>query len=162
MSLACPVASGAATSENPNPDNLPPPSARIAQPIPAAETCPLPQTARTLLLVEDDPFIRPLLVQILTKANFHVLPAENGLAGIELYQAKHFQIHGAIIDIVLPDIHGTEVFAEIRRISPYLPVVLISGFSTAHHLNLTGPAKFLQKPFNPQELLGTLEQLLDP
>ncbi|MFQ3670377.1 MAG: response regulator [Verrucomicrobiia bacterium] len=114
---------------------------------------------RTLLLVEDDPFIRPLLIQILNRANYEVFAAEDGNQGLDLFRNERARIHGAVIDIVLPDMEGTEIFAHIRQQNPHLPVVLISGFSTAPRLRLDGTARFLQKPFNPQELLGALDQL---
>lgn len=162
---ACVLRSPSAADKKSDPSAHPrPPSAPNLPPadqfFPASETAPIQRFSRHLLLVEDDPFIRPLLVQILTKAGYHVFAAETGSEALDIFQTQREQLHAAIVDIVLPDIHGTEVFACIRQDHPTLPVVMISGFSNAPHVALTGPATFLQKPFNPQELLGALDQLL--
>jgi DNA-binding response OmpR family regulator len=68
-----------------------------------------------------------------------------------------------LLDLTMPELDGVATFHEIRRLRPDLPVILISGYSEQEaslRLQLPGLAGFVQKPFQPGELVGRIRAVL--
>lgn len=118
----------------------------------------------TVLVVDDDIVIRKLLEKALTKLNYKVLTATDGHEAEQIIQADPEQIDVAIIDIILPDVSGTEVVEAVRDLAPHTKFILISGFPESRivkdSMRDTRQA-FLQKPIQPSILSQTIRQLLD-
>jgi DNA-binding response OmpR family regulator len=116
-----------------------------------------------VLVIEDDPAMSQYIGEILNKAKYEVSSALNGVSGLEAIRAGTSQV--IILDIFMPEKDGLEVLVEMRRFSPDLPVLVISGrqhllsessMSLAKQL---GADDVLAKPFTPQELLDRVRQL---
>jgi PAS domain S-box-containing protein len=118
---------------------------------------------QTILIVEDEGSVRLVAKSILTNAGFKVLLATEGLAGLELFHAKHKEIDLVLLDCTLPHLSGSEFYQEMRTIKPNLPVLFYSGFNRSNAIpELDGQPHilFLQKPFKAERLLELVNNLL--
>jgi PAS domain S-box-containing protein len=117
-----------------------------------------------ILVAEDDAAIRELVVRLLLGWGFSpVLAAEDGAKALELFQAHQPSIGILLTDATMPRMGGPESFAAMRKLSPSLRGVLMSGYSEAFGLGTVatfGFSGFLQKPFRILELKTKLESIL--
>lgn len=115
----------------------------------------------TILAVDDDEKIRELLSTILKRKGHHVLTADHGQKGIDVFRRE--RPHVTILDFEMPDINGLDVLRQIREIAPHAPVIMLTGAGTevrekqARELGVTD---FLAKGFSLHELGATLNQVL--
>ena len=97
------------------------------------------------------------MVDVLAVEGIHVLTAEDGQTGINLYQQQQQDIALVLLDIAMPGLSGTETHDRLRQISPTLPIILSSGYTsepTDVATALRHPhTAFLQKPYRWDELL---------
>ena len=78
----------------------------------------------TILVVDDDPHIREVISFALQKAGFATLEAENGAQALTRFQEAGPDL--VVLDIVMPELDGTEVCKALRRIST-VPIVFLSS-----------------------------------
>ncbi len=118
----------------------------------------------TILVAEDDPGVRSLIVSFLRLQGFTVLEAEDGEIALTISAHHDYAIDVLLSDVVLPKRPGPVLADILRRKRPGLPVVLMSGFTDdAGLISGLGSSgcEFLQKPFAPHVLVQTIERLLD-
>src|SRR5271157_5107753 len=84
---------------------------------------------RTILLVEDEPFVREATCGILQNAGFEVLPAEDAQDALAVYEACKREIDLVMTDMVLPGRTGQELGQDLRQRSPGIVVLVTSGYS---------------------------------
>ncbi len=118
-----------------------------------------------ILLVDDEPTIRLILRQGLEQAGFKVIEAVDGVDGFGAFVRQRSSIRLVLLDLTMPRMGGDEVFAEIQRVAPEVPVVLMSGYSqqeamTALKGNGKGLAGFLSKPCSVREVLSVVHRVL--
>jgi DNA-binding response OmpR family regulator len=108
-----------------------------------------------LLLLEDDPHLRQLLKNKLTKQGFDVF-AYGQVSDINIHLDT---LKLLICDIALPKQKGTDF---VKTIAPEIPVIFMSARdeSALEGLSLTNPKRFLRKPFLVEELIATVRDLL--
>jgi signal transduction histidine kinase/CheY-like chemotaxis protein len=116
-----------------------------------------------VLVVDDEPDILRIIEKLLGDLGLRVMTAKSGEeAQTVLIQAGH-EIRLVILDMVLEDMSGIEVFQRIRRLMPNLPVLFVSGqdlpFQNRELLS-QGAAGFLGKPFNLADLQKKVMQIL--
>jgi len=111
----------------------------------------------TILVVDDEPTLCRVISRILNRIGFEIVEAPNGNDGINKLNDT---IKGAIIDLGLPDIPGTEVMMALRAQRPDLPILLTSG-SDFRKMNISEDAQTLclHKPFMPSELREKVTKL---
>ncbi|HSI10992.1 MAG TPA: response regulator [Chthoniobacter sp.] len=117
------------------------------------------ETRAKVLVIDDEPAILFTLKRILEHAGFDVCTAQSGAEGLNLFQQRQWDWDVVTLDRSMPGMNGEEVAAEIRRIAPTQPLILITGFTTA----VVRPELFdqiLPKPFRAVELLECISQLL--
>ncbi len=139
----------------------------VAVPSPDPGTAPLPQTVgqrrETILVVEDEPAVRRILTETLTRHQYHVLQASDGEEALALAADYSGAIHLLIADVVLPRIGGPELGRQIAALRPGIKCLYMSGY--AEHLSSKGllgpPCGFLQKPFRAETLLRQIREQLD-
>ncbi len=111
-----------------------------------------------ILVVEDDPAIGRLLSALLRSAGYEVHCAVDGTGAI----ARCIELQPAVVflDVSLPDVSGWDVLAQLRRLSPEPPqVVLLTGDSAAiRRAREAGAAAGILKPFDIDEVLNTAAQ----
>jgi PAS domain S-box-containing protein len=125
----------------------------------------------TVLVIDDEPSVRDVASAILEKAGFEVLVAASGAEGLERFRASADRIVAVLLDMTMPDFSGEEVFAELRKVRPDVPVILSSGYNEQDAVRRftadvpAGPegglAGFVQKPYLPADLLSKLRAALN-
>ena len=114
---------------------------------------------KQLAIIDDDPEIRKLLDQYLTKNGFEVDAFNDGESFLEANETKFSLI---ILDIGLPGIDGLEVCRKIRQNSN-IPIIMLTAASDDLDRILgleLGSDDYMGKPFNPRELLARIKALL--
>jgi DNA-binding response OmpR family regulator len=114
--------------------------------------------ARPVLVVEDDPDLRELLVAIVAQQGHRVLEAGTGEDALDLIEDDPARL--AVLDIGLPGIDGFEV---ADRLDPGVPVIYVTGDPVrayAHVKGRTSNVQVLPKPFTPDLLEHALSSAL--
>ncbi|MCX7770539.1 MAG: ATP-binding protein [Proteobacteria bacterium] len=120
--------------------------------------------SETILVAEDDDYVRDLINQILSNAGYKVVLARDGKEAISEFIKRKKEISLAIIDVIMPIKNGGEVFNEIRLINPTIKVIFLSGYSMEfvnNEAKISKHACFMAKPISPKELLLKVRQTLD-
>jgi CheY-like chemotaxis protein len=119
----------------------------------------------TILLVEDDDAIRPVLRRVLERHGYSVLLASNG--GDALKQAQQRAQSGVVdlvvTDLMMPGMGGVELIGHLTRIYPNIRAVLMSGYSDDVIERAELPpdrVSFLQKPFSLDDLTRRVADVL--
>jgi two-component system, cell cycle sensor histidine kinase and response regulator CckA len=118
----------------------------------------------TVLLVDDEEFVRELGARILTKHGYTVLQAENGRQALKVFKSKRSEISLVILDLIMPEMGGTECLKELLKIDPQVTVLVASGFSADASMKETtglGAKGFVSKPFRAKEFLRDVRRILD-
>jgi two-component system, cell cycle sensor histidine kinase and response regulator CckA len=117
----------------------------------------------TILVAEDDPGVRALVVATLQRYGYRVMAAVDGMQALELFRTYGHLIHLVVTDVNMPELKGTELVRILADNGLSIPVLFISGFtSESLSLNDKGPRRsFLGKPFTPVELAQAVRRMLD-
>jgi len=118
----------------------------------------------TILLVDDEEIIGQLGRRLLSRAGYNVLVAGNGQEALKVYRKKQSDISLIILDLIMPEMGGKQCLDELLKIDPAVKVVVSSGFSPdrpTKDILEKGAKAFVGKPFNADELLKTVRQVLD-
>jgi two-component system cell cycle sensor histidine kinase/response regulator CckA len=111
----------------------------------------------TILVVEDEPDLRDLVVQVLESSGYHILEAASGKQALEQWKQRVRQIDLLLTDMVMPDgMTGCELAELLRADAPNLPVVYTSGHSAGipgTQLADVQERHFLAKPYRPSKLV---------
>ncbi len=116
-----------------------------------------------VLLVDDEPSIRATLKQGLELGGYKVIEASDGVEGFGAFVRHRSSIGLVMLDLTMPRMGGDEVFEEIHKVAPEVPVILMSGYSQQEALeNLRGRglAGFLSKPCTMKEALGAVRKAM--
>jgi len=117
----------------------------------------------TLLIVDDEELVLSVGVNMLEKLGYTVLAAKNGTQAVDIFKANKDKIKMVILDIIMPDMGGGEVYDKIKVINPDVKILLSSGYSVngqAIELLERGCDGFMQKPFTMEELSGKIGQIM--
>jgi two-component system cell cycle sensor histidine kinase/response regulator CckA len=120
--------------------------------------------SETILLVDDEPMILEVAVEVLSELGYTVLEAQGGRKAVELYNKKSAAIDLVILDMIMPDMGGGETYDRIKEINPEAKVLLSSGYSIdgeATEILERGCHGFIQKPFSMEELSTKIREILD-
>lgn len=117
----------------------------------------------TVLVVDDEPLLRSLMVTALKHRGYQVLQAADGQAALLLLEDNRSDIDLLVTDVMMPMIGGIELARQFSKSRPGVPVLLVSGF-TDEIFNGEGAAigdlPFLQKPFRMKELTERVEHII--
>ena len=115
-----------------------------------------------VLIVDDEITIIESLEGILSDDGFEVMHAFNGYEALKKIEADSPDI--VLLDIWMPGIDGIETLKEIKKIAPYLPVVMITGHGTiesAVDATKSGAYDFLEKPLSIDKVMVTINNALN-
>ncbi len=121
--------------------------------------------SRHILLIDDEVMILRALERVLRRVGYSVTHCETPREGIALYTQQPDRFHMAILDLTMPEMMGHDVARALRRITPELPILFISGHVQRladDIVTLDRRTRFLQKPWSREDLLQSLETLCDP
>jgi DNA-binding response OmpR family regulator len=119
---------------------------------------------RTVLLVDDDDSVLETISPMLTDAGYDVLGVAKARIGFDEFQSRPVDL--IITDILMPEMEGIEFILKLRKESPSVPIIAISGSgrsSTIDYLAMArrlGATAVLEKPFGREELLGVVAKAL--
>ena len=119
---------------------------------------------KTVLLVDDEEIVIDVAGQLLKKLGYDVLEAGGGKEAIQLFSKWYDKIDIVILDMIMPDIGGGEVYDRIKEIDPKVKVLLSSGYSIngeATDILARGCNSFIQKPFNMAVLSQKVREVLN-
>jgi PAS domain S-box-containing protein len=118
----------------------------------------------TILLVDDDEVTARVGRDILERHGYRVMVVGNGNEAVDIFRSYHKQIRLVLLDIILPDLSGEQVYQELRRYDPNVRVVLASGYNVNKHIQALlklGCVDFVQKPFQSKLLSQKIRDALD-
>ena len=117
----------------------------------------------TILLVDDEEVVRELGKDILEAYDYKVLLAIHGNEGVRIFNENKDNIDLVILDMVMPEKSGRQVFKEMKALKPGIKIIICSGYGEEHYFHELfeeGAVGFLQKPFQHTELLSKVEDAM--
>jgi PAS domain S-box-containing protein len=142
--------------------------------LPLAEACPEnamdvassppPSGCETVLVAEDDVFIRELADSVLRKSGYRVISAHDGLEAVARFKENQEIVDIIIMDMIMPKKSGREALGEIRKIRPGAKCIFISGYNPEALQKrgfIDNSEELLIKPFQSLELLRRIRNVLD-
>lgn len=120
--------------------------------------------SETILLVEDEEQVRQLLVTILRRHGYHVLPAPTAADALLIGELHEGPIHLLLTDVVMPRTGGRELWQRLAPLRPDLKVLFMSGYTDDaifRHGVQSSQLDFIQKPASPSALLAKVRAVLD-
>jgi two-component system cell cycle sensor histidine kinase/response regulator CckA len=117
----------------------------------------------TILIVEDQEYVRQYVKSILEAYSYRVLAAANGDEAVAVAANCPGEIHLLLTDVVLPGMNGKEVSERLKAMQPSLKVLFMSGYSPdviAHRGVLDSGVAYIPKPFTPGGLTTKIRELL--
>ncbi|HKA60872.1 MAG TPA: CHASE domain-containing protein [Methylomirabilota bacterium] len=145
---------------------------RVEEPLPSPGDNPvstaeggrrLRTTARTVLVVDDEPEVLEFATEILGRVGYRVLEAVDGPSAIDVVRRYEGDIHLLVTDMVMPGMSGRDLAERLRTLRTSLPVLYISGFvqdAAARAAFASEHSAFVAKPFTPELLADRVRELL--
>jgi CheY-like chemotaxis protein len=118
----------------------------------------------TILLVDDEELVLATAAKVLKRLGYAVIEARSGREAVELYQGNKDRVDMVVLDMIMPEMGGGEVFDKIKEIDPGVKVLLSSGYSIdsqAKEILARGCRGFIQKPFSVKEFSSAVKVVLD-
>lgn len=115
---------------------------------------------KKLLIVEDEPRMRRLLRDYLSKEGFDTFEASNGKEALDIFNSMSFNL--VILDIMIPLLDGFQVCKSIREVSN-IPIIIVTARSEEDDKLLgydLGADDYVTKPFSPKVLTAKVKALL--
>ena len=115
-----------------------------------------------ILAVDDSAFVRKKCLNLLTKAGYRVVEAEDGIEALAKY--VHYKPDLVLLDISMPHLDGIDTLHTIRRIDPVAKVVMVSAMGQRRMVVKAiqeGASDFVVKPFRGGRVLDTVKKVLD-
>jgi len=116
---------------------------------------------KKVLVIDDEQIVLDSVSQILIDENYEVDVSLSGREGLDWAIERPYDI--ILTDIRMPDIGGMRVLRDIKRVKSSLPVVIITGYATtksAVQAMKLGAAEYIEKPFEPEQLLEAVARAL--
>ncbi len=117
------------------------------------------EKSKKLLVVDDEPVIRQLVVDSFSGTDFQVLTANNGLEALKLIEAHHGRIDVILADIMMPILNGTELARVVLDTHPGIKIIFMSGQTDDiidHYGIPQSRMRYIRKPFDPSTLVDTV------
>jgi PAS domain S-box-containing protein len=118
----------------------------------------------TILLVDDEAVMLEVGAEMLEKLNYKVISVRSGKEAVELFMEKRDEIDLTILDMIMPEMNGSETFNLLNQIQPGLKVLVSSGYSLseeAARISKLGCNSFIQKPFDIYRISSKIREVLD-
>jgi two-component system cell cycle sensor histidine kinase/response regulator CckA len=116
-----------------------------------------------ILVVDDDPMVRKVVVGTLDSVGYQTIEAANGTNAIEIYRARHDEIRAVVLDMVMPDMTGKSTYLALRQIDSNVAVLLMTGHlfnPQVQELLDLGVRSYISKPYTIAELAAAITAVL--
>jgi len=113
------------------------------------------------LVIDDEQIVLDSVSALLSDENYEVDVSLSGREGLDWAIERPYDI--VLTDIRMPDIGGMRVLRDVKRVKSSLPVIIITGYASvqsAIQAMKLGAAEYIEKPFEPEELLGAVARAL--
>ena len=118
-----------------------------------------------VLVIDDDNDVREVISDVLKMNGLDVLTADCGVAGVAAFEQHAGEVDLVLLDLIMPDKSGWDVFKELIAVQPDIKVILISGYIKDYRLDQLGgqrPVAIINKPFMNDALIETVRGALAP
>ena len=118
----------------------------------------------TVLLIDDDGFIRDLTAALLERQGHHVVRAENGRKGLDAFHDQPVDL--VVTDLVMPVQEGIETIMAIRKLDQQTPILAMSSGIPGTNMDFLpaalalGASATIRKPFSPAGFCAAIDDLL--
>ena len=116
-----------------------------------------------VLVVDDEPIMRKIAVNVLKSCGYDVLAAEDGFIALEIFEKQHTDIKLVLLDLIMPKKSGKEIYLEMKQIQPDVNVLLVSGAKKdirIKELLKMGVKGYLEKPYTFSHLSRLVYKLI--
>ena len=119
--------------------------------------------SETILLVEDETFVRELAQRSLSSRGYRILTAVDGLDAVEIARTFQGQIDLVLSDVVMPHMGVAELSAKLLQHRPGVRLLFMSGYSESaiRRNGVIDGARLIEKPFTPESLARQVRDVLD-
>ena len=122
------------------------------------------EATKKVLVIDDDPVVGKSFQRVLNGGKgYAVISAASGAEALDRLAREDYDVGYA--DIKMPGMDGLEVTERIKATSPWLPVVIVTGYGSEANearAKQLGVSAFLRKPLSPEMIEGSLREALQP
>jgi len=122
------------------------------------------EKVRRIVCIEDEPEMITLIQLILKRKGFEVIGADGGKSGLDTVRAEKPDL--ILLDLMMPDMDGWEVYQKLKadEVARDIPVIVVTAKAQSIDkvlgLHIAKVDDYIPKPFSPQELLDSIQQVL--
>jgi two-component system response regulator HydG len=112
-----------------------------------------------ILVIDDEPVIRDLLFDVLSRRGYTVDTAEDGAIGLKKATTEHYAV--VFTDIRMPGMNGVEVYKKLKTISPKSRVIVMTGYGLEEMIQEAldlGAFADVKKPFDLELIYGLVQR----
>jgi len=120
--------------------------------------------SETIFVVDDDRFIRNLILDTLESFGYTLIGAASAEEALQVLQAWNEPVHLLLTDVIMPGMNGRELAEHVMALRPGIRVLYMSGYSgdvIAHRGLLDPDVEYMTKPLTPSRLLKKIREILD-
>ena len=128
-----------------------------------ATTAPLRRGQGHILVIDDEEICRKMLSETLGDLGYRVTPCGRGREAIDFYRQHWQEIDLILLDLIMPEMNGRQVYAALREINPRAKIIITSGHSINGEVQAildAGAAGFVSKPYRQVELSHKIGEAL--
>jgi two-component system cell cycle sensor histidine kinase/response regulator CckA len=115
--------------------------------------------AKKILVVDDEPVVRKLITFCLRRKGLEILEADSGTSAIEICKIHRGEIALALVDVIMPGIHGPQLVRYLNKLDPDIQILYMSGFPHIEAIN-RGMTDFISKPFTSARLIACIRRVM--
>lgn len=122
----------------------------------------LPKGKGIILVVDDEEIMRSAADTIMRKCGYEVITASDGLQAMQIFGERHQEIKGVLLDLVMPQKSGEQVYLEMKKINSRVKVIMTSGFKQDERVTFAleqGVNAFIQKPYSMEKLAEMITEV---
>lgn len=115
-----------------------------------------------ILIVDDEEMFRNASKRILERLGHAVVTASNGDEALEYYRKNASQTSFVILDLLMPDMDGSELFEKLKKINPKIKVIVSTGYTRSEPIKdliAKGAVGFIQKPYTMKQLASVFKNI---
>ena len=132
--------------------------------VPVIQEVKTAQVGEKILIVEDEDTVRLVMERSLEHLGYQVVAAESGKRAVELFEKDVNQFALVVLDVMMPEMSGDEVFFKLRELNPKIPCLIASGYASEKRTGKmisAGRCGFIQKPFGVDDLAQEVRRCID-